>query len=154
MTPRPDIFPGVAKPMKGQGVTLTCSAAGTLSILRWYKDGQRVISDGKSIIINETFLQASRVSVSKLSITSAKTSDSGTYKCAVTTKLDSGYLSYIEAKIKVNGESILAKLIIFYIWNLAIIARKQEKTLADNRFVWLQMKHMWSDGAFDFAPYD
>lgn len=101
MTPQPEIFPAVAEPVEGKTLRLTCSARGRLTIIKWYKDGQLVVIGGGNVFINST-LQKDRTSVSTLSIMNVTASDSGKYRCTVTTNLDTGYRSYIEAKVNVR----------------------------------------------------
>ena len=102
MNPRPEINPTLAKPKVGESILLTCIAVGQLTVISWSKDGRKMLADNKNVFINASFEPRIRSVKSTFEIKQVNSSDTGKYRCTISTRLDRSFTSYTEAKVSVQ----------------------------------------------------
>eukprot|EP00794_Sanderia_malayensis_P006813 gene6813-7582_t len=103
LSPRPEIFPGLSKPLVGQAFSLRCTAPGHLTVIRWYKNGKQIQNGQNGFMVKSIFDDKVNSVSSTLSKKKATISNSGKYRCAATTRLEQSFMAYIEAKVAVKG---------------------------------------------------
>ena len=103
LSPTPEIFPGLSKVHFGEKVEIKCKCKGQLSVISWFKDGERLKSGVFNINIHKYFNQRTRESTSILIVSNLTRKDAGVYRCQATSKLQPGYFSFIDSKVEIKG---------------------------------------------------